>query len=155
MREQSQFSKNQQYPEDDEQAAAGDLNGVHVPSETPVELKETTDSQRSQEEWHGQTQRINSKEQDSFGDRILRSRQVKNGGQDGTDARSPAEGECKSNHKRSPCRAATLDPMQPLVGVKRVDPHDAGEVQPEHDDKHTCDLGQRGFVPRRELTDLG
>src|SRR5579885_968984 len=124
----AEASEHQQGPQNDQQAARGHLQRVHVRAEAAVKLEEALDAKRSQQEGHRQAERIHGQQQDALRDRALRGRQPEDDRQDRAHARRPAESEGKPDHERPPGSAAPLYSMQAGVGIERLDLEDPGQV---------------------------
>ena len=75
--------------------------------------------------------------------------------EDRSDARRPAERECKPDDEGAPRCAAAFYIVETLVRVQRFDLEQASQMKAEKNNHYAGYLGERGFVPRRELTDSG
>src|SRR5580693_5608680 len=115
---------------------------MHVDAEAAVKLEKALEQERSQQEWHGESQRIDREQRDAFGDRVLGGGESQNDGQDRSHARGPAEGESETNHERSPGGAAAFYAVQSCIGVESFDLEYSGQVQTEQNNDYAGDLGQ-------------
>src|SRR5271166_70002 len=71
IRNDGEASQDQQHAQRNQQCAAGNFDGMHVDAEAAVELEEALDPERGQQKWHGQSQRIDGQQHDSFCNRVL------------------------------------------------------------------------------------
>ena len=123
--------------------------------ETAVKLEKALDAERSEQEGHRQPQRIYREQQNALEHRILCRGKAQDHGQDGPHTRGPAEGKGEANHESSSHGAPALHVVQTLVSVQRVDAEDSGQMQPEKDNDHTCDLREQRLVARHQLANFG
>src|SRR5207247_8481674 len=85
---------------------------MHVRPEAAIELQKTLDAERGQQKWHGEAKRIHGEEDNPLDHGVLRCREPKDDCQDWSDARCPAESECKTDYEDSPRRTASFDAVQ-------------------------------------------
>ena len=122
--EQGEASQRNQQSEDDEQHAAENLDRVQVAAEAGIEAEKAIDAERGEKKRNRQPRRVNGQQQNSLEYRILRAGQQQDSGEDGADARGPAEGKGKANEERAERTGASLDAVQALVRIERVDLED-------------------------------
>ena len=111
--------------------------------------------ERSQQEGHCQSHRINRQQQDPLGHGVLGRGKAQDDGQDRAHARRPAKSKGKADQKCSPGRAAALHAVQPRVGVQRLDLEQAGQMQSKQNNDHAGHLRQHRLVARQQLPDFG
>src|SRR5208337_1184904 len=127
---------------------------MHVELKAVVELQKTLDAERSQQERHSQSGRVNRQKKDALPDGVLGSGESEHDRQNRTDARRPSKSKSKSNDKRAPGGRITFEAVQPRVSQQRLDLEEAGQVQAKEDDDRSSDAGEQRFVLCEDLADF-
>src|SRR5689334_4868379 len=128
---------------------------MHVGSKATIELQKAFNAQGREQKGHSKPQGINREQNDSLADRILLCGKAKNHCEYRSDARRPTERECKPDNEGAPRCAAAFYIVETLVRVQRFDLKQASQMKAEKNNHYASYLGERGFVPCRELTDSG
>jgi len=124
------------------------FHGVHVEFEAVVELQKTLDAERSQQEWYGQSGRVNGKKKDTLPDGVLSGGESQHYREDGPTQGVHPKAKAKPITNAPPRGGTAFQVMEPRVGEESLDLEDASEVQAEENDDHSGDAREQRFVLR-------
>src|SRR5579864_1503687 len=97
----------------DQEYAADHLHRTQVPPEAAIENEKTVHHQRSKQEGHSQSERVNPEQKNALGHAVFIRRHAQNSRQHWSDAGSPAKCEGKAHEERSKRRLAARRGVDP------------------------------------------
>lgn len=131
---QSEFVKNQEKSDQDQQDAGGFVDDVDELCGPLHEVQDGMDEKRKDHKGKGKACRIHGQEQDAFEHRVLVSGHNQDGAQHGADAGAPS---CAKGHADDKgaheMKGFPLD-MEPPFKIKRLDADDPQKMKPEYND---------------------
>src|SRR6266446_2061808 len=154
-RDHREAAQYQQHAQSDEQSTACNFDGVHMKLKPVIELEESADPQRGQQERYRQPRGVNCQQEDALHDRILRCRESQHNGQNRSHTWGPSKSEGEADHERSPGGRAPFETVQPSIRQQCFDLKDARQMQTEQNDYHARDARQQRLVLREQLPHLG
>src|SRR5258708_2320734 len=126
--------------------AADDFHGVQVATKTAVEPQEAVNAEGGEKEWHREPHGINEKQHHALGKSFFRGCKGHNRSENRTNAGTPAEGERKTNYKRSQRPLSTFQLMQARVRVEPFDLENPRQVQSKKNNDCSADYGKEFLI---------
>src|SRR5712692_6579074 len=101
-REPGQLVEEDQSADEQKQSAAEKFHGMEIFAKVLVESHELADAQSREQKRNGEARGIHREEKNAAGNRVAGGGERENGGEDGADARGPAESEREAEQKAAP-----------------------------------------------------